>query len=119
VEELVEIAGGAPLFPELCHAALAKDRIVNPDTVRDRAPEIVLASWCGKKVRKLTIAERDGWDAVPAVVHGHIYEIKSTYILQPGPASLTEGVRQIHFQLCRAMNVPVEPKLMPLEKIDR
>ena len=114
VEELVEAAGGAPLFPELCGAALAKDRIVNPDAVRDRAPEVIFASWCGKKVKKATIAGRDGWGAVPAVVHDHIYEIKSTYILQPGPASLTEGVRQLHFQLCRAMNVQQDPSLMPI-----
>ena len=118
VEELVEIAGGAPLFPELCHAALAKDRIVNADTVRERAPEMILASWCGKKVKKATIAGREGWSAVPAVANGQIYEIKSTYILQPGPASLTEGVRQIHYQLCRAMNMPVAPELMPSENTD-
>src|SRR6185436_18424303 len=30
VEELVEIAGGAPIFPELTQAALARDRIVDP-----------------------------------------------------------------------------------------
>jgi iron complex transport system substrate-binding protein len=118
VEELVEVAGGSPLFPELCHAALAKDRIVNADTVRDRAPEIILASWCGKKVRKATIVERPGWESVPAVARGYIYEVKSTYILQPGPASLTEGVRQIHFQLCRAMGVPVAADLMPAERTD-
>jgi len=118
VEELVEIAGGAPLFPELSGAALAKDRIVDPDTVRDRAPEVILASWCGKKVRKATIVERPGWTSVPAVANAHIYEVKSTYILQPGPASLTEGIRQIHFQLCRAMNLPVSPDLMPAERTD-
>jgi len=118
VEELVEIAGGAPLFPELSGAALAKDRIVDPDTVRDRAPEVILASWCGKKVRKATIVERPGWTSVPAVANARIYEVKSTYILQPGPASLTEGIRQIHFQLCRAMNLPVSPDLMPAERTD-
>ena len=114
VEELVEVAGGAPLFPELCGAALAKDRIVNPDAVRDRAPEVIFASWCGKKVKKSTITGRDGWHNVPAVVRDHIYEIKSTYILQPGPASLTEGVRQLHYHLCRVMNDPLEPSLMPI-----
>ena len=118
VEELVTVAGGDPLFPELHTAALAKDRIVSPDTVRERAPEVILASWCGKKVRKATIAERPGWNTVPAVAQGHIYEIKSTYILQPGPASLTEGVRQIHFQLSKAMNVPLDAALQPSEKTD-
>ena len=79
---------------------------------------MIFASWCGKKVKKATITGRNGWDTVPAVADGHVYEIKSTYILQPGPASLTEGVRQIHFQLCRAMNVPVSADLMPEEKTD-
>jgi iron complex transport system substrate-binding protein len=118
VEELVKVAGGEPVFPELQNAALAKDRIVSPDIARDRAPDVILASWCGKKVRKATITGREGWQTVPAVANGHIYEIKSTYILQPGPASLTEGVRQIHYQLCRVMNVPLDPSLAPLEKTD-
>ncbi len=96
VEELVEIAGGAPIFPELRSAGLAKDRIVDPAVVRERAPEIIFASWCGKKVRRATIESRPGWSSVPAVANGHIYEIKSTYILQPGPAALTDGVRQLH-----------------------
>lgn len=118
VEQLVEIAGGTTLFPEFAGAALAKDRIVSPDVVRERAPEIVFASWCGKKVKKATIRGRDGWATVPAVANDHIYEIKSTYILQPGPASLTEGVRQIHAHLCRVMNVPPEAALRPSERMD-
>ena len=96
VEELVEIAGGDPIFPEHRDAKLARDRIVDPGVVRSRAPEIIFASWCGKKVKRATIESRPGWSDVPAVANGHIYEIKSTYILQPGPASLTEGVRQLH-----------------------
>jgi len=96
VEELVEIAGGAPIFPELSAARLAKDRIVDPAEVARRDPQIVFASWCGKKVRKETIRSRPGWDRVSAVRDDRIYEIKSTYILQPGPASLTDGVRQLH-----------------------
>jgi iron complex transport system substrate-binding protein len=96
VEELIEIAGGQPVFPALRHARLAKDRIVTSDHVIAAAPDVVIGSWCGKPVRKEKIASRPGWDAVPAVRDGHIYEVKSTYILQPGPASLTEGVRQIH-----------------------
>jgi iron complex transport system substrate-binding protein len=96
VEELVEIAGGAPTFPELAAAGLAKDRIVDPAEAARRDPEIIFASWCGKRMRKATIQNRPGWKDVSAVSHEHIYEIKSTYILQPGPASLTEGVRQLH-----------------------
>jgi iron complex transport system substrate-binding protein len=96
VEELVEIAGGAPIFPELAAAGLAKNRIVDPAEVARRDPQVIFASWCGKKVKKTTIQSRPGWDAVSAVRAGRIFEIKSTYILQPGPASLTEGVRQLH-----------------------
>jgi iron complex transport system substrate-binding protein len=102
VEELIEIAGGEPLFPELRTASLAKHRIVAPDAVAARDPEVIIASWCGKAVKTRTILERPGWDRVAAVRHGHVYEIKSTYILQPGPASLTEGVRQLHACISRA-----------------
>jgi iron complex transport system substrate-binding protein len=96
VEELMEIAGGDPVFPHLRHAKLATNRIVTSDQVIGAAPDVIIGSWCGKPVRKERIAARAGWDRIPAVRDGHIYEVKSTYILQPGPASLTEGVTQIH-----------------------
>jgi iron complex transport system substrate-binding protein len=96
VEELVEIAGGDPVFPELRRAKLATTRIVTSEQVIAAAPDMIIGSWCGKPVRKEKIAARPGWDQIPAVRDGHIYEVKSTYILQPGPASLTEGVAQIH-----------------------
>jgi iron complex transport system substrate-binding protein len=94
-EELVAIAGGNPIFPELEHASLAKDRIVSNEQVIERAPDVIIGSWCGKPVRKERITSRPGWQDVPAVRNGHIYEVKSTYILQPGPAALTEGVTQL------------------------
>jgi iron complex transport system substrate-binding protein len=96
VEELVTIAGGAPLFPELAHAGLAKDRIVDPQEVARRDPQVIFASWCGKKVKQAAIRSRPGWAATSAVHDDRIFEIKSTYILQPGPASLTDGVQQMH-----------------------
>lgn len=99
VEELVEVAGGDPVFPELITCGLAKDRIVDPAEVARRNPEVVFASWCGKKMKKATIQNRPGWNAVAAVRNDQIFEIKSTYILQPGPASLTEGVAQLHKHL--------------------
>ena len=102
VEELVEIAGGDPIFPELRAKRLAKDRIVPPDEVRRRNPDVILASWCGKKMRRSAIESRSGWSDVTAVRCGHIYEIPSTYILQPGPAALTEGVRQVHARVTLA-----------------
>jgi iron complex transport system substrate-binding protein len=96
VEELIEIAGGTPVFPELRFEQAAKNRIVDPSSVIPRDPEIIIASWCGMKVNKPFIQSRPGWEAISAVRDGHVYEIKSTYILQPGPAALTEGVRQLH-----------------------
>jgi iron complex transport system substrate-binding protein len=96
VEELVEIAGGESIFPELRRAKLGKDRIVTSDDVIRRNPDAVIASWCGKAVRPERIVRRPGWDAVTAVRRGHIYEIKSPLILQPGPAALTEGLRRLH-----------------------
>ena len=95
-EELVEIAGGEPIFPELAGASLAKDRIVTSEQVIARAPDMIVGSWCGKPVRKERIIARPGWQDVPAVKNGRIYEVKSTYILQPGPAALTEGVTRLH-----------------------
>jgi iron complex transport system substrate-binding protein len=99
VEELVEIAGGEPLFPELRDKRLAKDRIVQEDEVRRRRPDVIFASWCGKKMKKGTIVSRAGWSDLPAVQHDRIYDIPSTYILQPGPAALTDGVRLVYERL--------------------
>jgi iron complex transport system substrate-binding protein len=96
VEELIEIAGGDPIFPELRNKPLGKDRIVDPAAVIERNPDIIIGSWCGKALKKRTIVERPGWDRINAVRNDQIHEIKSTYILQPGPASLTEGVQQLH-----------------------
>lgn len=95
VEELVELAGGEPIFPECRTAGLAKDRIVDPAEVVARDPEVILASWCGKRVQPARIAARPGWSGITAVRHGRIHEIKSTLILQPGPAALTDGVSAI------------------------
>jgi iron complex transport system substrate-binding protein len=108
VEELVDIAGGESIFPELRCAKLARDRIVTPEEVVRRDPEVIVASWCGKAVRKERIAARAGWAGVSAVRAGHIHEIKSTYILQPGPASLTEGLRQLHAIIARVAG-PKDP----------
>ena len=102
VEELVEIAGGDPVFPELRDAKLGKDRIVAPADVAARKPDVIVASWCGKAVRRDTIASRKGWQDVPAVRASHIYEIKSSLILQPGPAALTDGVAQLHAIITQA-----------------
>jgi iron complex transport system substrate-binding protein len=96
VAELVRIAGGEDCFPAMADEPLAKDRIFADDApIIEAAPDIVIGSWCGKKFRPERVAERPGWEAVPAVRNGDLYEVKSAHILQPGPAALTDGVREI------------------------
>jgi iron complex transport system substrate-binding protein len=96
VSELVQAAGGEDCFPELAREALGRNRIIaDPLEVPRRSPDIVLGSWCGKKFQPATVAARPGWEGVPAVRAGFVREIKSSLILQPGPAALTDGVRAI------------------------
>ena len=96
VAELVRIAGGDDIFPERAAEPLAKQRILeDPREVIARAPDIILGSWCGKKFQPGKVAARAGWNAIPAVRDGQLHEIKSPMILQPGPAALTDGVREI------------------------
>ena len=95
VSELIEIAGGEDVFPELANQAAASDRFVTSEQVIEAAPDLILASWCGKKVRTEKIAVRPGWGTIPAVQNGRIVEIKSPLILQPGPAALTDGLNAI------------------------
>jgi iron complex transport system substrate-binding protein len=95
VSELIEIAGGVDILPELRACKSAKERIVAAGTVRDLAPDVILASWCGKKVNIERIRSRPGWETVPAIRNNRIVEIKSPLILQPGPAALTDGLDAI------------------------
>jgi iron complex transport system substrate-binding protein len=95
VSELIEIAGGEDIFPHLRKEKSAKDRIVAPRAVIDAAPDIILASWCGKKVVTDKIRCRPGFELIPAVRDDRIIEIKSPLILQPGPAALTDGLDAI------------------------
>lgn len=104
VEELIEIAGGEPVFPELRANRKARDRVVTWEAVIERNPDVILASWCGMKVKKEEIIARPGADQITAIRTGQIYEIPSSLILQPGPAALTEGVRIIHKILASAAN---------------
>ena len=110
VSELIEIAGGTDVCAGLRGAKAAKDRIVDPGSVKDAAPDIILASWCGKKVQPARIAARSGWDSVPAVAQGRIVEIKSPLILQPGPAALTDGLDAI---LAALWSIDADPVTAP------
>ena len=99
VSELIEVAGGTDVFADRRREARASDRVVTSEEVITRSPDVVLASWCGKKVRIESIRARAGWQAVPAVASGRIVEIKSPLILQPGPAALTDGLDAIRAAL--------------------
>ncbi|MEG9527902.1 MAG: cobalamin-binding protein [Hyphomicrobiales bacterium] len=91
VSDLIGLAGGRDVFPDLSRQAAAKDRIVTSEQVIAAAPEVILASWCGKRVNIERIRSRPGWATIPAVRDGRIHEIKAPLILQPGPAALTDG----------------------------
>lgn len=102
VAELVRIAGGDDIFPELATESLAKHRILaNDEAILARDPQVVFGSWCGKKFQPGTVAARPGWDGVSAVRDGQLFEIKSPIILQPGPAALTDGLAEMHAYLAR------------------
>ncbi|HSN69907.1 MAG TPA: cobalamin-binding protein [Steroidobacteraceae bacterium] len=96
VSELIGIAGGDDCFPELADQPLGKDRIIGDrlEVVR-RAPDMIIGSWCGKKFSAAKVAARPGWAEVPAVRDGELHELKSSIILQPGPAALTDGVAKL------------------------
>ncbi len=106
VSELVEIAGGEDVFADLSRSQAATGRIVNSEAVVKKAPDILVASWCGKKFRPERVRSRAGWEAVPAVRDGELHEVKSAEILQPGPAALTDGVRRLHAIIARWAEKP-------------
>lgn len=101
VSELITMAGGEDVFPELAAEPGARERIIaDPREVIARAPDIIIGSWCGRKFRPEQVSERPGWGEIPAVKNGQVHEIKSPLILQPGPAALTDGVDS----LCRIID---------------
>jgi iron complex transport system substrate-binding protein len=97
VSELVTVAGGDDVFPELALQSMGRDRVI-ADALEParRAPDVIIGSWCGKKFRPEKVAGRSGWAEVPAVRQGELHEIKSCDILQPGPAALTDGLEKLH-----------------------
>ena len=104
VEELVGIAGGEVIFPELLQCRKAQDRVVTWESVVERTPDVIFASWCGMKVNVETITSRPRADEITAVRRGQIFEIPSSLILQPGPAALTEGVNLLHSLLSQVVD---------------
>ena len=110
VSELLELAGGIDCFPELAQESLGKNRIITDsmEVVR-RAPDIIFGSWCGKKFKAAAVSARAGWSEVPAVRAAALHEIKSCIILQPGPAALTDGVRQMHDTIAAWAHAAAKP----------
>jgi iron complex transport system substrate-binding protein len=95
VSELIAIAGGIDTFADRASQGAAKNRVVTIDEVIAREPDLIIGSWCGKKFRPERVMVRPGFDRTPAVQHQDLYEIKSSLILQPGPAALTDGVAEL------------------------
>ncbi|XXF76872.1 cobalamin-binding protein [Myxococcaceae bacterium GXIMD 01537] len=95
VSELVEVVGGEDVCRETRAHPDAKGRIYAPEEVARRDPEVVIASWCGRKAKREKISARPGWASVSAVVEDQLYEVRSPVILQPGPAALSDGVAQL------------------------
>ena len=101
VSELIEIAGGQDAFADLAQFHNAKERIIaDPAEVVKRAPDIIIGSWCGKKFRPETLAERAGWQEIPALKNRQVFEIKSADILSPGPSVITHGLPQLQKMIC-------------------
>lgn len=107
VSELITLAGGDDVFPELAVQKLGRNRVI-ADALEParRAPDLIIGSWCGKKFRPERVAARAGWTDVPAVRGGQLHEIKSCDILQPGPAALTDGLAQLHALCAQAVSAP-------------
>lgn len=95
VSELVELAGGQDIFPELRERSSAAERVVDPAEVVRRDPQIIVASWCGKKMDRDAVRSRPGWEAISAIKEDQLYELEGADILSPGPSVLV-GLRQLH-----------------------
>ena len=92
VHELIDIAGGDNVFEEKCREKGAMDRIVTVEDVLAEKPDVYLASWCGAPFKAEQVLSRPGFDRMPAIQQGRVYEIPPEWILQPGPACLTDGL---------------------------
>jgi iron complex transport system substrate-binding protein len=112
VSELIEIAGGTDIFADRGHQGAAKDRIVTMEEVVAREPDLIIGSWCGKKFRPKRVATRPGFAQIPAVQQQHMYEIKSSLILQPGPAALTDGLAELQ-KIIKRWACPSSPSISP------
>ena len=91
VRELIECVGGDCIFPD-AKGPKAEDRTVTSRDVVTAAPDIVIASWCGKKFDEVAFRSRPGFDTIPACANNRVHEMDSGIILQPGPALFIDGI---------------------------
>lgn len=104
VGQLIEIAGGDHVFSDRASGKLAKERFVSHEEVIAKNPEVMLFSWCGKKVDLDSVRARPGYDGIDAVQSGRMVEFDPAIILQPGPAALTDGVEALFEVICRSVD---------------
>jgi iron complex transport system substrate-binding protein len=116
VSELIEIAGGQDVFPELRDRRDAQGRVVDPAEVVRRDPEIVVASWCGKPVDLDAIRGRPGWSGITAVRAGRVHALPSGDVLSPGP-SVVRGLRALH-EVVQACVAGADPSSVQISSDD-
>jgi iron complex transport system substrate-binding protein len=92
VSDLIELCGGIDINKEHSRGILAKERFVNSQEIIDKNPDIIFASWCGKKAKIPSILNRDGWHNIQAIKNKNIFELSSDIFLQPGPAPIIDGI---------------------------
>ena len=106
VSEIIEIAGGKDIFAELRDRASASERIVDPDEVVRRDPQIILASWCGKPV---DIESHRGAAGMGRDQRGPAAAAFTNWTAptscRPGPSAIL-GLRQIH-EIVQALHAGV------------
>lgn len=95
VSELIDTAGGRNIFAGKA-LSLAKDRIVDPGTIRKANPEVIIGSWCGKPMDLAWVKNHPQIKDTSAVKNNRVYEIDSSEILQPGPALFIDGVDRLY-----------------------
>jgi iron complex transport system substrate-binding protein len=92
--EMIRIAGGENVFADLdCRSTPIEDAAVPP-----RAPDILMTCWCGvphENQKPAKMAERAGWDTIPAVRTGNVLAAEERYFGRPGPR-LVDGVEWMH-----------------------
>lgn len=94
--ELVEICGGEDIFSQSSKdGKMGKDRFVTNENVREKNPDVILASWCGKKVDIDSIKKRPGFEHVTAILNNQVFELAPEIYLQPGPALFVDGIDQL------------------------